>query len=63
MTLGVFVGDTMRGQSYLLLVLLLLVPLTPFVEPVESTSARSQPCGGAVSVSYTHLTLPTILLV
>jgi hypothetical protein len=41
----------MRGQSYFLLALLLLVPLTPFVEPVESTSARSQPCSGAICIN------------
>ena len=51
MTSGILVGDTMRGQSYFLLALLLLVPLTPFVEPVESTSARSQPCSGAICIN------------
>ena len=48
---GNSVGDTMRGQSYFLLALLLLVPLTPLIEPVESASARSQPCSGAICIN------------
>lgn len=50
-TSGVTAGDIMRSQSYFLLALLLLVPLTPLVEPVESTSARSQPCSGAICIN------------
>ena len=30
---------------------MLLVPLTPLVEPVEATGARSQPCGGSICIN------------
>ena len=30
---------------------MLLVPLTPLVEPVDATGARSQPCGGSICIN------------
>ena len=30
---------------------MLLVPLTPLVEPTEAVSARSQPCGGSICIN------------
>ena len=41
----------MRIESVFLLVLMLLVPLTPLVEPTEAVSARSQPCGGSICIN------------
>ena len=41
----------MRIESIFLLALMLLVPLTPLVEPVEATGARSQPCGGSICIN------------
>ena len=41
----------MRIESIFLLALMLLVPLTPLVQPVEATNARSQPCGGAICIN------------
>jgi len=41
----------MRIESIFLLTLMLLVPLTPLVEPVEATGARSQPCGGSICIN------------
>ena len=41
----------MRFESIFLLCLMLLVPLTPLVEPAEAASARSQPCGGAICIN------------
>ena len=41
----------MRIESVFLLALMLLVPLTPLVEPTQAVSARSQPCGGAICIN------------
>ena len=41
----------MRIDSVFLLTLMLLVPLTPLVEPTEATNARSQPCGGTICIN------------
>ena len=30
---------------------MLLVPLTPLIEPTEAVSARSQPCGGSICIN------------
>ena len=43
----------MRIESVFLLALMLFVPLTPLVQPTEAVSARSQPCGGTISVAST----------
>ena len=47
------------GQSHLARVAL---PMTPFVdvEGLQGEAAPAQPATGLTSVSYTHLTLPTI---
>jgi hypothetical protein len=41
----------MRIESVFLVALMLLVPLTPLVEPTEAVSARSQPCGGTICIN------------
>ena len=41
----------MRFESIFLLTLMMLVPLTPLVAPVDATSARSQPCGGSICIN------------
>ena len=41
----------MRFETIFLISLMLLVPLTPLVEPAEATSARAQPCGGSVCIN------------
>ena len=41
----------MRFESIFLITLMLLVPVTHLVGPVEATSARSQPCGGTICIN------------
>ena len=41
----------MRFEPIFLICLMMLVPLTPFVEPSEAVSARAQPCGGSVCIN------------